>query len=568
MDTLSRLKRFRPALAPELLLQNDFFTLYPPDGGGGFIMLQELGSVEDAAIARHIMAEDGLADFGTLPELDYHKFEFWTTIERGCWLNRLYFAAPLARVARLNNDRKLARLVLDTILYFHRTQQPPADAVAAQELEKEITRRRNVEYNQGIGDRSRPVPYQWYDFQPAGRIVNVLHALWFLSELDCITEAEAEELTAMIDGHARIIDWQEAVLPAKPGNHQALRGLALLYAGTFLDNWQYLETGIRLADYHIQNDFCSDGLLHEASPTYHCFETWIARDCCYLARLYDFPLQMASFAMLSQAAAAAAMICRPDGRAVVLNDGCNLTLATFLRTLPRTAEAMAEHMLLPVNRIATWRHAAWFLLFDASPFTGQFSHYHSGKNAPTLWYRGLPFLVDSGCCNYDLPDFAGWFKHSFAHSSLLVDGQSDGTLRGTYEWLAYAETRLSDWQDGVLTGALRSSVPAWHGVEWQRTLRTAAEGVTLKDRVTAGKMHDYEFFFVLHPDVTVKLEEHKAVLSNSQVKLHLRFDSATPVKLNILPGKYCDGAEIRESRRIRVAVNGTNVELTTTVKPV
>ena len=260
------IKSFIPPVDEKLLLKYDFFTLYPNDGGGGFVMRDELPSLDDREISGFIFEKNGLANFGNLPELDYHKHAAWKTIERSCWINRLYWIVPTARTARLTGNRKWARLVIDALLYFNRTQTAPQSADEAQKIEKIISSRRDSEYNQGLFNNPEPVPYQWYDFQPAARIIHIIYALWFMQTLDCWNDSEAEELIDMIRTHAQVISWQEEVLPAKPGNHQALRGLSMLYAGCFLNDQYFTRQGLNLMTFHALNDFSADGLLRELRP--------------------------------------------------------------------------------------------------------------------------------------------------------------------------------------------------------------------------------------------------------------------------------------------------------------
>ena len=35
----------------------------------------------------------------------------------------------------------------------------------------------------------------------------------------------------------------------------------------------------------------------------------------------------------------------------------------------------------------------------------RYYHFHGGKQAFCLYYEGMPFVCDSGCCNYDYREF-------------------------------------------------------------------------------------------------------------------------------------------------------------------
>ncbi len=556
---------FRPALAPELLLEYDYFTLYPNDGGGGFVMRDELTSILDTEITDFIFKKDGLRNYGTPPAIDYHKHAAWKTIERSCWINRLYWIISPARIACLNKDAKLGRKVVDALLWFHRNQTPPATAEEAQKLSEIITKRRDTEYNQGILNNPEPVPYQWYDFQPAARIIHIINALWFLKDLNCWNDAEAAELADMVDTHGRVIAWQEEVSPILRGNHQALRGLSLLYAGAFLDNDCYLQHGIRLTDAHAANDFGSDGLLNEISPQYHCFEAWIIRDACNLASLYNFKLSPATMALPAKNALACVLTTRPDGRAVAINDGCNLNTDIFLKTLPGFPEP-PEFNTLSQSRLAIWRNKSWYMLMDCSLTIGQFSHYHAGKNAINLFYKEQPFILDSGCCHYDWPEFKSFFKRGEAHASLLVDGMGDGYVEGMYNWIHTAQCTLSEWENNRIKGTVTSDVPVWQNVKWERTLECSDSGMVISDNITADRNHFYELVFPLHPAVKVVLEDNIVTLTSGDAVLQIEANSETILTIGTAPSCWCDNVEIIPSKQLKIQFRGATCQVITKIK--
>lgn len=568
MNGKTLIASFRTPLAAETMAANDFFALYPNDGGGGFVMQKELTDAGDRAITELILRHNGMSAYGTLPQPDYHIFDDWLNIERCSWINRLYFLPPLARIAYLDKDTDLARLVIDTMLYFKRTQRPPENAADASFLHQEITRRRDEEYNEGKGSNGQSVPYQWYDFQPAARIIHILHAMAFLRDMECITDSEADELAEMIFEHAQVICWQEEEIPLRCGNHQALRGLSLIYAGCFSGEKKFLENGIRIMEFHIINDFAPDGLLREASPTYHCFEGWIARDTCALADKYDLPLAPEAFERFKACARAARVLCRPDGRAVVLNDGCNLDMAAFTAVLPEYQDEKAsEHILLDNNNIAVWKTPDWYMLLDMSHFTGKFSHYHAGKNGLNIWYKNRPFITDSGCCDYDAPEFKGYFKNGEAHASMLVDGMGDGKVQGTYNWIHYAELKVTPWQENTIIGTLTSTVPNWNGITWSRKVHAADNRIVIADKITADKEHQYEFIYPLHPDCTVEISGTTVHLRNNGEILDLEFFFGSLLTIGLRPAWWCDGGKVYHSKALRIMLIAAGAELKTVVFP-
>ena len=113
-----RIECFKPALNDSLLEKNNFFEMHPLDGGGSFIQQEILHSTDDLVITENILRKNALGDFGPLDEIDFLKFEHWSTIEKSCWINRMYFIVPLARCAKITCNRSLACKVRQILMRF------------------------------------------------------------------------------------------------------------------------------------------------------------------------------------------------------------------------------------------------------------------------------------------------------------------------------------------------------------------------------------------------------------------------------------------------------------------
>ena len=265
----SRIQDFTPALAPELLLGFNFFELYPFDGGGSFINRAILGSVDDAEITDAIMNRGALDPFGPLEEIDFLRFDRWSTIEQSCWINRMYFIVPLARQAARTGNRAVAEYVRRVILRFGSVYPPPRGKEAVRELNRSVMEARDRDYNTAGTGFDGPICYQWFDFQPASRIIHILHAVWFLRDMDVFDDADYATLDRMLAEHGRVI-FEANDVGAKPkrGNHEALRALALLACGILFkgdpqaEHW--LDEGLRYCEAHILCDFLEDG--HRPEP--------------------------------------------------------------------------------------------------------------------------------------------------------------------------------------------------------------------------------------------------------------------------------------------------------------
>ncbi len=553
---------FLPALPEEVLLQHNFFELYPHDGGGSFIQREILSSVNDDEIYENIIQHGALEQFGELPKFDFLRFAKWRTIEKSCWLSRMYAIVPLAKRYRLTGDEKLAVLVRDMMLWFSRNYPPPQGAQAIAEYWEDISSRIYHEYNtksySEFSQNEKIIDYIWFDFQPASRLLHFLHAMYFLRNSPSVSVEDWQELDEMVRVHGEIIYVQERdCCQPHLGNHQALRAMALFYAAAACSKPEWRQLGRELIVWHLEHDYLPDGMLHEGSPSYHIFETWLCRDAAILAARADEPLPAEALAVLEKAVAVCRMFRQPDGFSIVLNDGYPVNLSAFLASFP-AALCSSEHLLtpavqLPHGQLAAWSKEGTFAFLDAAPFPGQFSHYHAGKNALTLWLDGQPMLVDSGCSNYDCRKFAEWYKLSEAHSTMLVDGIGDAEIIGTYEWANCPTLTLTPWQESAAEGVWRlsatetSTQEAWQGITWQRTLSIGKkQEVRIADAVSTPRAGKFTFVFVFHPEVQARIDsaDRGCCLTNGPVQAKLTATltgvTSTP-QYSLLPGEvYLD----------------------------
>ncbi len=535
---MSLFRRFDTPLDRKLLHQYDFFELYPLDGGGAFITRDILGSLQDCVMAANLNA-GALEEFGGLHALDFKRYACWGTVERHCWLNRLYFLVPLAKNGQ-------GELVIGVLRSFLRQNPAPQDTAAILSMNDRVDVERR-ERDLGSRKDSDPTEYQWYDFQPACRIVNTINAMIFLLEDHSLSEENWHFAANFIRIHGNVIFQGEKAGNFEAGNHQMLRGLALLYAGCLLKEPEWQKLGLALCAWHIGHDYLPDGMLHEISPSYHVFETWMSRDAVCLAEKYQLSLPDGCRLIYSKACGVCRLLCQPDQLSFVLNDGYPLHMSAFLRSIPGGDEARSEQVILPSAGLVMQRSGDAYMLFDVSPLPAKISHYHGGKNAVSIWLGGYPFVIDSACCNYDDPAFLNWYKKPEAHSSLMINGKGDSTQLGNCGWQCGAETRLESGSEGSVTGIVKSN--NWPGIVWRRTIRIQQNEFCLED--TLSQVAELEFVFVLHPGVEVQIDNGMVILENGGHRL--RLTAAMPVTWRLKPGKVC--IDFREVASIRLCAS-------------
>lgn len=525
--------RFTPALGIELFDRFSFFELYPFDGGGSFINREIIGSVNDAEYTAAVVEKGALDEFGGYKNVDFLKYNFWRTIERTSWINRMYFIAPMANHARKTNDRKLGREVLEVPLRFAQTPelQAPATQQATCDFHDEILRRRDEEYNAMGPDFNAPVPYQWFDFQPASRIIHGIYAMYFLKDMELLTPEENQILEDFVFSHGQNIFWaEESHVKLSRGNHQALRAMALLMACAFFKGTRgtekWLPVAEKMCNYHIQNDFLSDGMLYDLSPSYHFFESWITRDALNIAANEGFKISDEAKAKAVKAFEFCCAARQPDGFSTVVSDGYPLDMSIFIASLGSVKEKEEVQLLLEESKIAIKKDAKGnYLLFDCSPLLAKLSHYHGGKQAVSCFFKGEGFLMDPGCCSYDDEDFSLYFKQSSNHCSMLVDGKGDSVLQGLYTWLAAPVCQVTPWKGNTISSVMTSNAPGWEQVQWERKVEFQECSLELTDKVSAPVEHEYTFNFPLRSGVEcTRLDERKVLLSSNSVKVEAAFE--------------------------------------------
>ena len=361
---------------------------------------------------------------------------------------------------------------------------------------------------------------------------------------------------------------QERQLPCGEGNHQSLRQVGLLHAAAAFpvdeETRAWAAFAVERGGWHALNDFHSNGVLFENSPSYHAFETWHGRDLLMLAERLGVTMEATAADRFRQAARVLASYRRPDGRLLVFNDAYPLEPDPLLDSLGIAVSEMPKTTLLEQGGLAVWRSPQFYAALDVSAFTGEFSHYHGGKNAIVLFKGTEAILDDPGCCNYDDPRFRQC-KQAECHSSLVVDGAPDSHNFSLYGFDTYSTMQFGAWQGDVFQSRMTSTTPEWKDVAWTRSIQCAVDRVELTDTIEAEKPHEYSLQFTLAPEVRAE------VRNNSQVILHkgvmnitMNLSANAPFELDVVPGENFQTDPALPIQQLRVVFNNVqNLHLTT-----
>ena len=547
---------WRPLISDDLFKKYSFLEFYTFDGGGGFINRALLGSVKSDEITNLVLEKNILSDFGDLPCIDFKRYERWRSIEKSCWINRCYFLPALAQQAWNTNDKNLADLVKNIMLHFFANCPPPTDIAAhwarvEYRMEHDYNRKTYEEYSLDETD----VEYIWYDFQPASRLINFLHSLYFIINIADFANDELNTIISRIHEHGRIIYQQELMRPDKKGNHQSIRQIALLHAAAIFpelsESQEWRNFAFRREEWHGITDFFANGTLAENAPSYHAFETWHGRDLMLMAERFNYTLDAECVRRLRSAGDVLNIYRRPDGFSLTINDAYPLASNALLESMGVNIINPERYALLEQGGLAIFNSKKFYAALDVSNYTGRFSHYHAGKNALILYHNGDAFLDDPGCSNYDDPRFRSC-KQGNVHSSLLVDGVPDAHSFSVYGFDKVPELRFSKWQENKFTSVETSEVDEWQNVEFERSIECSDSEIVLTDTISGDREHVYTLLFTMSPSVYVELKDKNTIrLKNGRNSVEMKLQTSD-CKVLIVPAISYQSDPSKEIMQLRL----------------
>ena len=94
-----------------------------------------------------------------------------------------------------------------------------------------------------------------------------------------------------------------------------------------------------------------------------------------------------------------------------------------------------------------WGEAAHHLVFDVGPLgcSASGGHGHADLLSIQCAAFGEAFLIDLGTGTYADPAWRSFFRSSAAHSTVMVDGESQAVPGGPFDWRQRPRARLNRW---------------------------------------------------------------------------------------------------------------------------
>jgi hypothetical protein len=389
----------------------------------------------------------------------------------------------------------------------------------------------------------------------AFRAINWLWALNFFKASAHLQPALFSRALKYLYLHARHLEKYLSTY-ASPNTHLTGEALGLFYLGTLLPEFRraarWRETGRSILCEELERHVLEDGVYFERTSYYHRYTTDFYTHFLLLSERNGAEIPRKLKTKLQSLLDHLMHLTRPDGTTPFIgdDDGGRLsmlderaandfraTLSTGAAIFNRAdykyvAREAAEETFWLTGRAGLekfaqlasqtpselsrafpaggyyimrdgWASDANYLLIDGGPHGALgCGHAHADALAFDLSARGRTLLVDTGTYTYTgSSELRDSFRHSAAHNTLTIDGESSSIPDGPFSWKFWANASVISWQSharfdyfaGAHDGYMRlSPAPARHT---RSVLFLKNDYWVIRDSVLTEGEHRYDLHF-------------------------------------------------------------------------
>jgi hypothetical protein len=337
-----------------------------------------------------------------------------------------------------------------------------------------------------------------------------------LKVLDNLTPAEFQLILDTLYRHAWWISNCLSLYSSR-GNHTIAEANGLIFGGaayrSTAEGRQWLSKGHELLKRELVHQIANDGGAAEQSLNYHRFVIdlyWLAIDFLTKNNLHD----CADFRE---------RLIKAENFITAFKDAhCRVPSIGDSDDGYAIAPGLRPHRTHPNNnkqKIQTFSESGYtivngknfVLTFDHGPLgmAPLFNHGHADALSITLSVGGQKLLVDPGTYKYNgEPEFRKYFKGTWAHNTITVDGQDQAIQETGFIWSRAYNTELmrKEKLNGVWLiqakhdGYLRYKMPVQH---IRSLFIFDGETIIVRDKFAGKGTHKYELNYHLHPDMKV-----------------------------------------------------------------
>jgi hypothetical protein len=483
-----------------MFVEHDIFDLLPLDGGAFFFTNQLLGGAGTGLFTQGFKSGKLLgswtgnrcaptaADIDWVAAYDPEKGP-WSPgqqIERHVWLHRLYFLLPFAQEYLRTGKTEWARRWFDFFIAWRRHFPAMGDPLAR---------------------KAKFTAFIWYDMQPTWRLLVLLHSVFMLGgrrgKSSPLMPGEWAEVYKAIAAHARWVqaEAEDGLNRNATGNHFLQKGTALVAAGTLFPELDgaaaWVKTGQRVIRDQMRREINRDGGSIEASPSYSHFIARLYLDAHLVLQANGQPAIPGLKASIRRQYTFLEGTMSPSGRTLQVGDSYALDarrdLAIVRRLFPLPAVRALQSRCFEASRFVVLHAGETDVYLDAMDVAC--GHIHTPKPNLMVYRQGRPVLVDCGCVNYDLPEYARHFQTWPAHNVIAPAAfVKDPAARRVVELKL---TRFVSAPDGGTAEVLCRYAGKDAKFAWQRVVQLAGDAIEILDRVRSSRRETFAIFFHL-----------------------------------------------------------------------
>jgi hypothetical protein len=380
----------------------------------------------------------------------------------------------------------------------------------------------------------------WHPFTISIRVVNWIYA--YVLFADYIEEDTGFQKRFLKSLHEQCNFLSRHLEFEARGNHLLSNLKALIFAGLFFNRKDWLDRGLKYLPEELDEQILSDGGHFERSPMYHlivmqdlieCY--WVMKDledpivgkltiCIERMKKYLVGIHLFGHMPLVNDSSCDLM---PDTAAVWdlaqciagKQDGVEPRLFSWMMVgrvtkAPRRIEYLNRSSEMAESGYYVIRSDDSAMLIDCGRVCPDYlpAHGHADMLSYELWLSGEPLITDSGVYEYTAGKWRDYFRSTRAHNTIVVDGQEQSEIWGSFriarrafpQDIVWGSGTGIDYFSGAHSGYHRLADPVTHR---RRIVHVADMGWIIIDTLEGDAIHLVENYVNFHPDVKVAADK-------------------------------------------------------------
>ena len=210
--------------------------------------------------------------------------------------------------------------------------------------------------------------------------------------------------------------------------------------------------------------------------------------------------------------------------------------------LPVTSPELGSR-LFAAGGYGVMRASGRVIVSDFGPlgYLSTAAHGHADALNLLVSVDGFPFIVDSGTYAYQEGDmWRGFFRSTAAHNTVVIDGQNQSEIQGTFLWGRKAKAHLLLWQPGSDVDILMAEHDGYakFGIIHRRLVMFhKPDWLVVGDELLGRGRHQVEQFWHLPPSFKADVVNNRILITDSQHTWEMIVDNISPTSISILYGE-------------------------------